>query len=134
MENISSEEVCFIILKAREVNAKTDAEFPDTASNHADDGGREILLDYPDDATDQELTASLERLNEGELTELLALVTVGRGDFTKEEWPEAIRQASDFMDEATLRYLLDLPLLADYLEEGLSQMGFSCEDAWEQRL
>ncbi|MGI9047735.1 MAG: DUF3775 domain-containing protein, partial [Burkholderiales bacterium] len=109
-------------------------EFPDTASNPADDGGREILLDYPDDATDQELTASLERLNESELTELLALVTVGRGDFTKEEWPEAILQARDFMDEATLRYLLDLPLLADYLEEGLSQMGFSCEEAWEQRL
>lgn len=134
MENISSEEVCFIILKAREINAKTEPEFPDSASNPADDEGREILLDDPDDATNEELTASLERLNEGELTELLALVTLGRGDFSKEEWPEAIRQARDFMDESTLRYLLDLPLLADYLEEGLSQMGFSCEEAWEQHL
>lgn len=134
MENLSSEEVCFIILKAREVNAKVEPSMQDSGSNPADDQEREILLDDPEGATDQELVASLERLNEGELIELLALVSIGRGDFTGEDWGEAIRQARDFIDGATVRYLLDMPLLGDYLEEGLADLGFSCEDAWRDHL
>jgi len=55
-----------------------------------DDADREILFDYPDDPTVEEIRGFLESLNEDEATELLALVWVGRGDFDVDEWEEAV--------------------------------------------
>jgi hypothetical protein len=36
--------------------------------------------------------------------------------------------------ERTTAYLLGQPLVSDYLEEGLSQFGFSCSDVEINRL
>ena len=43
--NIDLSEVCFIIIKAREFDAKVDPVEPDPGSNEADDGEREVLED-----------------------------------------------------------------------------------------
>ena len=52
----------------------------------------------------------------------------GRGDFGKEEWQEALAEARSLPPKRTPRYLMGDPLLSDYLEEGLSTLGYSCED------
>ncbi len=59
---------------------------------------------------------------------LVALAWVGRGTFEAEEFGEAVETARDEQTGSTASYLLGLPLLADYLEEGLEKLGFSAND------
>lgn len=142
MEELSLEQVCFIIVKAREFDVKVDAVMPDPASNAADDGMDVILSDYDDeesgtddyegDATEEELTAALEGLNAGEMAELLALLWLGRGD--ADDWQEAMELAEDACDDNAVRYLMGTPLLGDLLQNGLGELGLSCDDFWEGRL
>jgi hypothetical protein len=126
--------VCFIIVKAREVHAKVEVENPvepenpETASDAADDGFRVILEDYASDATYQELKDFLDGLNRDERIDVLALMWLGRGDFLIDEWNEACAAAADAADETETTYLIGTPLIADYLEEGLSQHGYSCTE------
>ena len=134
MQNISVDTVCYIIIKAREYDVKTTPVIRDPASNPSDDGEVEILQDYPDDPTHVELAAELRRLNRDEMIELLAMMWLGRGDFTIKEWEDAVAQARDEVDEHTPGYLMGTPLLGDYLEDGLSQLGFSCEDVDKRHL
>jgi hypothetical protein len=58
----------------------------------------------------------------------LALTWLGRGDYGKEDWREVLEEACRIHDEKETEYLVGTPLLADYLEEGLSQLGYSIED------
>ena len=126
--NISPEKVCFIILKAREFDAKVDPRESDPGSNPADGGGREILEDYADDPTFAELNAAIEGLNDDEVVDLIALAWLGRGDFARESWEEARSLARERHRHHSARYLVGMPALGDYLEEGLATLGYSCED------
>ncbi|MEQ9350842.1 MAG: DUF3775 domain-containing protein, partial [Alphaproteobacteria bacterium] len=51
-----------------------------------------------------------------------------RGDFERSEWAEALTLARDRHNDHTATYLLGMPLLADYLEEGLAAFGRACSD------
>jgi hypothetical protein len=42
-----------------------------------------------------------------------------------EDWREALKEARRIHDEKETDYLIGTPLLADHLEEGLSQLGYS---------
>ena len=128
MIEIDLDKVCFLIVKAREFDVKVDPVEPHSGSNPTDDGGLEILADYADDPTLEELQSFLGSLNQDELAQLQALMWVGRGDFGKEEWQEVLSEARSLDPERTPGYLLGTPLLPDYLEEGLSTLGFSCAD------
>ncbi|MBL27554.1 MAG: hypothetical protein CMM50_08415 [Rhodospirillaceae bacterium] len=128
MLTISPEKVCFIIIKAREFDAKVDPVEPDPASDGADDGEREILEDYADDATAEELRSVLTACNVDELADLVALTWIGRGDYDGKQWDNARGLAGERATAHGPSYLMETPLLGDYLEEGLSQLGYSCED------
>lgn len=128
MLNISPEKVCYIIVKAREFDVKVPPVEPDPGSNPADNGERGILADYTDDPTLVELKSALESLNEDEMFDLVALVWMGRGDFTADRWDDAVLQAQETVDKTVVEYLVGIPLLGDYLEEALSQLGHSCEE------
>jgi hypothetical protein len=52
---------------------------------------------------------------------------VGRGDFSAEEWDEALATAADRDNGREAKYLIGTPLLGDYLEEGLVALGFDVE-------
>ncbi len=86
------------------------------------------MHDFADDPVAQEIKDTIEGLNEDEQTELVALTWIGRGDFTAQEWAEAVRTARQRHTNPTADYLLGTPLLGDYLEEGLSQLGVTVED------
>lgn len=130
---IPVEKVCFIIIKAREFDAKEEGD-EDEGSNTADDGEREILLDFPSDATYLELRSFMEALNRDEFVDLLALVWLGRGDYTVEEWNDVIAEARSIVDKKAPDYLLGIPLLSDFLEEGLNALGLSCADEEREHL
>ncbi|HEY6336801.1 MAG TPA: DUF3775 domain-containing protein [Alphaproteobacteria bacterium] len=124
---ISPEKAFFILVKAREFDAKVDPVEPDPGSNPADSGEREILEDYADDATGAELREVIDGLNEDEVVDLIAMVWLGRGDFRREEWHEARALARERHRPHSAGYLMGIPTLGDFIEEGLSTLGYSCE-------
>jgi hypothetical protein len=127
---ISTEKVCFIALKARELDAKDVVTDPDDGSNPADDNMITVLEDHGDDPVLQELTSFIAGLSEDEQIDLVALAWLGRDDNTSEDW-EALREEAARAHSAratqAAEYLLGMPLLSDYLHEGLAQLGRSCE-------
>lgn len=125
---INVDTVRWIITKAREFDEKVAPVEPDPGSNPADDGESEILEDYPNDATAQELRAGIDRLDEDEIIDLIALTWVGRGDFDRTTWYEAKALAAERHRRRSSRYLMGIPNLGDYLEEGLAELGYSDED------
>jgi hypothetical protein len=60
--------------------------------------------------------------------ELIALTWLGRGDSTKDEWDDLMNLARERRSDHTADYLLNMPLLAEYLQEGLDAFGHSVED------
>lgn len=131
---ISLEKVCYIIAKAREFDAKVPPVEPDPGSNPADDAGREILEDYAGDPTFAELRTAIDDLNDDEVVDLIALAWIGRGDYDRGGWDEARGLARERHRHHSARYLTGMPALGDYLEEGLSTLGYSCEEFEINRL
>jgi len=117
-----------ILLKAREFDSKVAETDPDAASNPSDDNSTDSLEDRPSDPTLHELTSALKDLNEDEQLDLIALIWIGRGDFTLAEWDEARLSARDIGRARLPRYVAGIPLASDYLEDALSQLGFALED------
>lgn len=132
--NASLDRFCYIVVKAREYSAMVPSPAGDEASNPSDDRMLEVLEDTSGNPTVQELVAAINSLNEEAQLELLALAWTGRGDYAAEQWEEALAQARDVRDRHLVRYLLGMPLLGDVLEEGLSQLGYSCIDTETGRL
>ncbi len=118
--NLPLDKVSFIIVKAREYDVKEEGADPDTGSNPIDDGQTDVLTNKSDDPVREELLGAIRSLNEDERLRLVALAWLGRGTYTKEEWREAISTARSEHSRRTAEYLLGLPLLGDYLEDGLA--------------
>jgi uncharacterized protein DUF3775 len=123
---LSTDKIGFDIVKAREIAAKV-AAWDDGATSDRD--AESILEDFSDDATQAELKEFIRDLNEDEQVSLVALAWIGRGSFAPEELEEALSTARAERTNRTDEYLLGIPLLPDYLEEGLDRLGYSVEDA-----
>lgn len=137
MPNLSvpRETLVYIIEKARAFDAAVPPVLIEDGSNPIDDeaGDTSILEDRPDNPTAQELQEALTSLNDDQRNEMVALIWVGRGDFTSDEWNEATDTARERHNGKEAHYLMGTPLLADYLEEGAAQLGYSREDLEEGR-
>lgn len=131
---ISPEKVCFVIIKAREYDAKDEVTEEDPGSNPTDDFEAEVLEDHGDDPVAEELTALVDSLSIDEQVDLVALMWLGRDDSTADDWAALREEAVRAHNERTAEYLLGTPLLGDFLEEGLSKLGYSCEDYEINRL
>jgi len=125
---ISTEKVCFVIIKAREFDAKDEVTEPDPESNPSDDGNAAILEDHGDDPVVEELTSFVNSLSEDEQIDLVALTWLGRDDYSAADWPTVRAEAAAAHNRRTADYLLGTPLLADFLEEGLAVLGRSCKE------
>jgi len=124
---INPEHVCVFIMKARQINVKEVSGNEDEGSDGPDDGMRGVLQEDPEDDTRQELGDMIDSLNEEEAAELIAMCWIGRGDFDVAEFAAAKQAAlDDRPGTSTSSYLLGLALLADYLDEGLNALGYSC--------
>jgi Protein of unknown function (DUF3775) len=131
---VSSESVCFIIVKAREFDVQDVVTEPDPGSNATDDKVVSVLEAHGDDLTRKELVDFIAALSEEEQIDLVALMWLGRGDGTLEDWTDLRDEAQEQHNDRTASYLLGEPLLSDYLEEGLSQFGFTCAEFEIERL
>lgn len=128
MLNINPETVCFFILKAREFHAKEEVEIPEPPLSPGDHWALHVLADHSDDLYLAEARAVVEDLEPDQQAELVALMWLGRGDYTLEEWDAAVEEAQASLTDHTAEYLFAHPLVADFLEEGLDQHGYSCEE------
>jgi hypothetical protein len=128
---INIDKVCHIIAKARQFDAKEGLSDPDSGSNASDDGMTDVLEDLPtaQDATRLEIVEFIRALDEDEQFNLIALAWVGRGTYDLTEWDEALRVARSEHSKRVAEYLLTLPLLGDYLEEGLAAFGENCGES-----
>jgi hypothetical protein len=131
--NLPLDKVSFIILKAREFDAKEGDVDPDEGSNAIDDGQTDILTDKEDDPVREELLGAIRSLNDDERLRLVALAWLGRGTYSKEEWREAIATARSEHSRRAAEYLLTMPLLGDYLEDGLAQFDEGIVDDGDKR-
>jgi len=142
MLQMNPDKVCFIILRTRELQEEDLIEDPDSRNDEEifdlDHGeafdeleGYEASESNP---LQDELEGFIEGLTDEEKVELVALTWVGRGDFTHREWEDALEAAADRQNERTVDYLLGIPTLGDYLEEGLDAFGLSCADFDDARM
>jgi Protein of unknown function (DUF3775) len=125
---ISAEKVSFLIEKTREYDVKEAASDPDSGSNGADDNMIDVLEDNGDDPVAREITGFINAMSEDEQVDLVALMRLGRGDGTIEEWNELRRETADDGGRRTASTLLGEPLVSDYLAEGLQAFGLTWAD------
>lgn len=127
LEQINPETVCHIIAGAREFQSKEEVVLPDVPDSPSEDWALQALADHTDDLTLQETKEIIDDLEPDQQMALVALMWMGRGDFSADEWDDAFATAQDNWTPRTAEYLLATPMAADFLEEGLVQLGYSCE-------
>ena len=130
MLEISPAKVAHVILRSREADP-AEALDEDAGADlyNGDDGQETILEDLREDAARDDLKEFLEALNEEEQASLIALAWIGRGTYAPGEIAEAIATARAEYRANGPAYLLSLPLLPDYLEDALGELGFWAADA-----
>jgi len=126
MPDINTEKVCYVIVKARELESEDEGLETD-ASNASDDKFVSVMTEEANESVRAELAAFIDAMDEDEQCELVALAWVGRGEYTAEEWLTAVAEARAARERPTSQYLLEIPLLASHLESGLGEFGESCE-------
>lgn len=127
MLDVNPDTVCRLIDLAREFHAQEAVVIPEEPGSPADDWAGNILAAHADDATLDEFRSIIADLEPDQQQQVVGLLWIGRGDFGIDEWDEVLAQAADAWNERTADYLIGTPLVADFLEEGLDQIGFGDE-------
>lgn len=128
MLNMNPEIVCNVIVKLHEFHAKEDVVIPDVPDNPTEDWAKHVLADHADDLSYQELKLLVNDLEPDQRHTLLALMWLGRGDYSLEEWDKAVKDAEDDSTESIDMAFIAIPFVADYLQEGLSLHEYSCSE------
>jgi len=102
--------------------------------NPSDDKDAAVLEDHEDDPVVEELTSLITSLSEDEQVDLVTLAWLGRDDYSPADWAAVREEAVRAHNDRTAEYLLGMPLLGDFLAEGLSMLGYSCEEFEIERL
>lgn len=92
----------------------------DMASSHDDD--------LSPVTTRSELTEIVDELSEAEKISLIAVSMVGRGTVEADQFDKAIALAKTEVINRAGNYLLGIPMVGDYLEEGLDKLSYLFDD------
>ncbi|WED44445.1 DUF3775 domain-containing protein [Legionella cardiaca] len=125
MLNLNSGIICDILLKVKQFQAKENVSFPEVTD---DMDASYVLADYEDDLVYQEVVTAINNLRPDQQATLVALMYVGRGDYDKSEWEDAMLTAKEEWTTHTGQYLLSRPMMADDIERGLELLGISCNE------
>src|SRR6266536_2765051 len=101
---ISPEKVCFIIVRAREFDAKDQVTEPDPGSNPSDDKDAAVLEDHSDDPVVEELTSFFvgRRADRSRCVDV-----VGRDDYSASDWPTVRAEAARALRQLSSRHATD---------------------------
>jgi len=128
---IGPDTVRLFIEKANAISAAVSEDYADgqeheveldghSRDNHRHDG---LAEESSENLIGAELQELINDLNVDEAAELIALMWVGRGDYDASEWSEAVSEARQRGNRRTAKYLLGMPMLGDWLEQGLEAIG-----------
>ncbi|MEO4001298.1 DUF3775 domain-containing protein [Mesorhizobium sp. CAU 1732] len=129
---IDPDTVRLFVLKAKTLSAALNHDY-EAGNEHEvelDDQAREthhhdgLAEEESEDLTEREFRALINDLNVDEAAELIAIMWIGRGDFDVAEWQDAVAEARGRGSKRRAStYLLGMPMLGDWLEEGLEAIG-----------
>jgi Protein of unknown function (DUF3775) len=119
------------VLKARAIGAALSDDYADGSEHEVEIDGEAhdphhhdgLVEEETGDLREEELRELLQDLNDDEAAELIALVWLGRGDYDPGEWKDAVAEARGRGRKRLDAYLMRLPMLAEWLEEGLEAIG-----------
>lgn len=120
--DLNRDTIQFLIDKAHEFHTREDVTFDEEPEAADEDWAQQVSADYGEDPYYQELKSTIEDLEPDQQISLVALMWVGRGDFSMDEWHEAWAEAADDWNDHTADYLIGTSMLADYLAEALEQL------------
>ena len=89
MLEINPEIICLLINKAHEFHAQDSVVLDDEPESQIDDAIEEVNVDYASDPAFMDFKASVEDLEPDQQQAVVALLWLGRGDFTVDEWQSA---------------------------------------------
>lgn len=120
---ISLELVATLVDHARAVQGSEAMELDDEDESDAEQ-------DEADDEFDEDsLRAAILALNEDEQAALIGLALVGRGDYSPEEWEEAVAEGAERDDgDDAAEILMAMDNFGDLLAEGVAAFGLSIEE------
>ena len=125
---ISSDTVCRLIALGTEFHAQEAVVIPEEPGNPSGDWGQQMLAAHMDDSTFREFKSIVLDLEPDQQHKLVALLWVGRGDYSLDEWNDAVDYAAECDAGNTAEYLIAHPLLPDYLAEGLATFDIRCNE------
>ncbi len=134
MLTIRPQKVVRVMLMARTWNAKVESWANGEPPGDAVDDPGVVLAAIPGDTTRDALVEYIGGLNEDEQSELVAIAWIGRGTFDVDDWDEAVQTARAERVNDTADYLLGMPMLADYLSNGLEALGYAVDDLVQEAL
>lgn len=133
---ITHDKLKYIIAIAREIfeaapamiNAALDRDKPSdhyTMDHVMDELSLLIPKDHIHDNLYQDFKATIEGLNDDDRFDLIALTWIGRGTYNSDEWDIALDEAKSTTNGRTAEYLINIPLLPDYLEEAAQKINLA---------
>jgi hypothetical protein len=128
MLKISATKVAHAIARAREHDVVAGSWESLMQKAFQEDMGNSILDSYENAAARGALAEFVDTLDKDEQASLLAIAWVGRGAFPPENLAEAFEKAKSAQLLGEGNYLAGIPLLADYLHEGLERLGLLVAD------
>jgi len=129
--SIDPDTVRLLAGKARAISAALNTDYDsghehdveidgDARDRHQHDG---LIEEEEEDLTEEEFRALIADLNVDEAAELIALAWIGRGDYDVGEWNNAVTDAKQRGAKRVATYLLGMPMLGDWLDDGLEALG-----------
>ena len=118
---LNRDTINFIIDKAHEFHGREEVTFPEEPLTANLSSARRLMENHGNDPYYQELKNIIEDLEPDQQISLVSLMWVGRGDYSVDEFGEALSHAADSWNDHTADYLIGTSLLADYLAEGMEQ-------------
>ncbi len=125
--HIRHETLCGLIALAREFQAKEEVCIPQDENSPSEDWALQILAHHGNDYNVGEFRSIVHELSERQRAELVALMWLGRGDYTVDEWEDAVDEALGDYSIRAAEYVLAHPMGSDHLEEGLIALDMPCE-------
>jgi len=125
--DVNPETVCHLIQLAREFHAQEAVVFPDDPISPTEDWPTQILAAHASDPTLSEFRSIIADLYPDQQVQVVALLWLGRDDYTESDWEMLVQDAEDAWNPRTAEYLIAHPLLAEHLTDGLELFGYHCE-------
>jgi hypothetical protein len=126
--SIPVDTVYFIIDKLREYDSRDmlaePVEDPRPLESEDVDVLREQENEYRNATVLQELHSVIDDLPEDQQVDLVALTWLGRDNCSATDWRSIREEAAQAHNARTADYLLGMSMASDFLEEGLSTLGF----------